>query len=99
MLRNARIVIELDAVIPNCEEVSIRVRKVGVRTPSFDVMVSSDGATWTQVGSASCRSSAWTRYDFTGDWDDVKYIGIQKPGTWWRPKLMGLDAVRAEGSS
>ena len=99
MSRNARIAIELEDVIPDCEEISIRVRKMGVRTPGFDVLVSSDGETWTQIGSASCSSSARTRYDFTGDWSDVKYIGIRKPGTWRRPKMMGMDAVRAEGLS
>ncbi len=99
MLRNARIAIELEDVIPECGKVSVSVRRAALRTPSFDVAVSSDGATWTQIGSASCSSSAWTRYDFTGDWSDVKYIGIRKPGTWRKPKMMGLDAVCAEGSS
>jgi len=99
MFRNARIAIELNETIPECEKVSVWVRRVAVRPPRFDVGVSSDGSTWTPIGSATCYSWRWQRFDFTDDWEDVKYIGIRKPGGRWRPKLMGLDAVCAEGSS
>ena len=97
--RNARIEIELDETIPECKNVSVWVRKVGFRLPSFEVDVSSDGSTWTQIGSGTCNSFRWIRFDFTtgGVGDNVKYIGIRKPGGRWRQKLMGLDAVRAEG--
>jgi len=97
--RNARIEIELDETIPECKNVSVWVRKVGFRLPSFEVDVSSDGSTWTQIGSGTCNSFRWTRFDFTtgGVGDNVKYIGIRKPGGRWRQKLMGLDAVRVEG--
>ena len=97
MRRNAKIAIELDETIPECTNVSVWVRRVACRPPSFDVGVSSDGVNWTPIGSETCYSWQWTRYDFTGDWDNVKYIGIRKPGGPWRPKLMGLDAVYAEG--
>lgn len=97
MRRNAKIAIELEETIPDCTKVSVWVRRVAVRPPSFDVGVSSNGVDWTVIGSETCTSWGWTRYDFTGDWDDVKYIGISKPGTPRKPKLMGLDAVRAEG--
>jgi len=97
MFRNAKIAIELEDTISNCEKVSVWVRRLGFRVPTFEVGVSSDGSTWTSIGTETCTSIAWTRYDFTGDWDNVKYIGIRKPGSPWRPKLMGLDAVYAEG--
>jgi hypothetical protein len=98
MFRNAKIAIELEDTIPECEKVSVWVRRVAIRPPTFEVGVSSDGSTWTTIGTETCTSRAWTRYDFTGDWDNVKYIGIRKTGgSFWRPKLMGLDAVSAEG--
>ncbi|HJH27880.1 MAG TPA: hypothetical protein C5S37_14220, partial [Methanophagales archaeon] len=96
MFRNAKIAIELNETIPECEKVSVWVRRVAVRPPTFDVGVSSDGKKWTPIGSATCYSWRWQRFDFTGDWDNVRYIGIKKPGDRWRPKLMGLDAVCAE---
>jgi hypothetical protein len=98
MRRNSRIAIELEETIPKCTKVSVWVRKVAWRAPSFEVGVSSDGENWTVIGDATCDSWQWQRFDFTndcGDWDDVKYIGIRKPGP--LPKLMGLDAVRAVG--
>jgi hypothetical protein len=97
MFRNAKIAIELEETISDCEKVSVWVRRVAARPPTFEVGVSSDGSTWTSIGTETCTSFAWTRYDFTGDWDNVKYIGIRKPGGFWIPRLMGLDAVSAEG--
>jgi hypothetical protein len=98
MFRNAKIAIELEDTISECEKVSVWVRRVAIRPPTFEVGVSSDGSTWTPIGTETCTSLIWTRYDFTGDWDNVKYIGIRKTGgSFWRPKLMGLDAVSAEG--
>ena len=97
MMRNAKIAIELEESIPECENVSVWVRRIARRAPTFEVYISSDGSTWMPVGSAACTSFAWTRYDFTGDWGDVKYISIRKTGGGWMPKLMGMDAVRAEG--
>ena len=38
----------------------------------------------------------WEDYDYDGDFDDVKYIRITKPGTRWKPRLMGLDSVYAK---
>jgi hypothetical protein len=38
----------------------------------------------------------WVDCDFDGDFGDVRYIKITKPGTWWKPRLMGLDAVYAK---
>ncbi len=99
MFRNAKIAIELEETISDCEKVSVWVRRVAVRPPTFEVGVSSDGSTWTSIGTETCTSIAWTRYDFTGDWDNVKYIGIRKLGGFWRPRLMGLDAVSAEGGN
>ena len=97
MRRDAKIAIELEETIQDCTKVSVWVRKVAVRAPSFKVGVSSNGVDWTEIGSETCTSCGWTRYDFTGNWADVNYIGISKPGTPRKPKLMGLDAVRAEG--
>ena len=96
LLRNARIAIELNRTIPACRNVSVWVRKVGFRPASFSVYVSPDGESWTAIGSETCDSRRWTQYDFKGDWGDVKYIGITKPGTWWKPRIMALDAVHAE---
>ena len=99
MRRNANIAIEMEETIPNCTTVSVWARKVALRNPGFDVYVSSDGTSWTEIGSATCNKWRWQRFDFTGDWEDVKYIEIRKPGSRWRPKLMGLDAVYAEGQN
>ncbi len=99
MLWNATIAIELEETIPECEKVSVWVRKVAVRPSTFEVDVSSDGTNWTTIGDARCYSWRWQRFDFTndsGNWEDVKYIKIAKPGSWRKPKLMGLDAVYAE---
>ncbi len=99
MFLNATIAIELEETIPECENVSVWVRRVAVRPPTFEVDVSSDGTNWTTIGDATCHSWGWQRFDFTndsGDWEDVKYIKIAKPGSWHKPKLMGLDAVYAE---
>ncbi len=96
LFRNAKIAIELEETVPACKDVSIWVRKVAVHPASFDVAVSSDGVSWTVIGSETCNSWMWTEYDFSGDWGDVKYIGITKPGTWWKPRIMALDAVYAE---
>ncbi|MCD6203575.1 MAG: PQQ-binding-like beta-propeller repeat protein, partial [Methanophagales archaeon] len=96
LLRNASIAIELNRTIPACRNVSVWVRKVGFRPASFSVYVSPDGKSWTVIGSETCDSRRWTQYDFKGDWGDVKYIGITKPGTWWKPRIMALDAVHAE---
>ena len=97
MYRNSEIAIELDDTIQECEKVSVWVRRFAFIPSSFDVAVSSDGENWTTVGSETCYSFRWTRYDFTGDWGNVKYIRIIKPGEPRRPKLMGLDAVYAVG--
>ena len=97
MFRTAKIAIELEDTIQDCEKVSVWVRRSGPKSPTFEVDVSSDGSTWTSIGAETCTSFGWTRYDFTFDWDNVKYIGIRKPGGFWRPGLMGLDAVSAEG--
>ena len=97
MYRDSEIAIELEDTIPECEKVSVWVRRFAFIPPSFDVAVSSDGENWTTIGSETCYSFRWTRYDFTGDWGNVKYIRIIKLGEPRRPKLMGLDAVYAEG--
>jgi hypothetical protein len=78
--------------------VSIQARKVAVRRPGFTVDVSSDGTSWTEIGSDTCKKLRWQRFDFEGNWEDVNYIRINKPGSPMRPKLMGLDAVYAEGA-
>ncbi|KAF5430976.1 PKD repeat-containing protein [Candidatus Methanophagaceae archaeon] len=102
MYRHARIAIKLEDTIPYCEKVSVRVRRVAGQAPKFTVEVSSDGKSWTKIGKKTCTSFGWTLYDFNGNWDNVKYIRITKPGSssrrWWQQlKLMGLDAVYAEG--
>jgi hypothetical protein len=97
MYRNAKIAIELEEVVPYCEKVSIWARRFGLRASTFDVAVSSDGDSWTQIGSATCPSATWTRYDFTDSWVNVRYIRIIKLGTPWTPG--GVDATCAEGGS
>jgi outer membrane protein assembly factor BamB len=94
--RNARIAIELEETIPSCKNVSVRVVRLGFRTVNFDVAVSSDGTNWDTIGSGTCGSwMTWTDCDLSGDFGDVRYIKITKPGTFRKPRLMGLDAVYA----
>ncbi|MFV9678054.1 MAG: CARDB domain-containing protein, partial [Methanosarcinales archaeon] len=102
MYRNAKIVITLEDSIPNCEKVSVWARRVAGQAPKFTVEISSDGKSWTEIGTETCNSFGWTQYDFNGNGQDVKYIRITKHGSssrgWWQQlKLMGLDAVYAEG--
>ena len=99
MFRNSSIAIPLKETIPECEKVSVWVRRAGLHLPTFEVFVSSDGKDWTLIGTETCTSPKWTRFDFTGNWDDVKYIEILKDGTRKRPRKMHLDAVHAEGWS
>ncbi|MEA1945292.1 MAG: CARDB domain-containing protein, partial [Euryarchaeota archaeon] len=96
LFRNAKIAIELEETLPACKNVSVWVRKVGFRTVNFDVAISSDGVSWTTIGSETCNSRRWTEYDFSGDFGDVRYIKVTKPGTWWKPRIVGLDAVYAK---
>jgi len=102
MYKNAKIVIKLEDTIPNCEKVSVWVRRVAGQAPKFTVEVSSDGKNWTKIGAETCTSFGWTLYGFNVNEEDVKYIRITKPGSssrrWWQQlKLMGLDAVYAGG--
>ncbi len=88
----------VDMVI-GCNEVSIWAAKVGCGSPRFSVYVSADGANWTEVGSVSCSSSPWwplcyARYDFNGDFGDVKYVKVSRGGPLWSWLL--LDAARAK---
>lgn len=96
LTRKARIAIELEETVPGCNNVSVWVRKLAVRKVKFDVYVSSDGTDWTKIGSETCKFGWWKRYDFSGEFGDVRYIAIKKPGTWWKPRIMGLDAVYAK---
>ena len=97
LFRNAKIVIELEETIPACKDVTVRVSRLGFRTVNFDVAVSPDGTNWIKIGSESINSwMTWEDYDFNGDFGDVKYIKITKPGTRWKPRIMGLDAVYAK---
>ena len=96
LLRNAMIAIELEETVPACKNVSVRVVRLGFRTVNFDVAVSSDGTNWDTIGSGTINSwMTWEDYGFSGDFGDVRYIRITKPGTFWKPRLMGLDAVYA----
>ncbi|KAF5411963.1 MAG: hypothetical protein C5S38_08865 [Candidatus Methanophagaceae archaeon] len=102
MYRNSKIAIKLEDTIPNCERVSVWVRRVAGQAPKFTVAVSSDGKSWTKIGTETCTSFGWALYDFNANGEDVKYIRITKHGSssrrWWQQlKLMGLDAVYAEG--
>jgi subtilase family serine protease len=97
LFRNAKIAIELEETVPVCNEVSVRVVRLGFRSVNFDVEVSSNGNNWNTIGSETINSwMTWEDYDFNGDFGDVKYIRITKPGTRWKPRLMGLDSVYAE---
>jgi len=102
MYRNAKIAIELEETIQNCKKVSVWVRRVAGQASKFTMEVSSDGESWTKIGTETCTSFGWTLYDFNANEEDVKYIRITKPGSssrrWWQQlKLMGLDAAYAEG--
>ena len=96
LFRNAKVAIELEEMIPACKDVSVWVRNIGFRTVNLDVAVSPDGTSWTTIGSDTCNTRRWTGYDFNGDFGDVRYIKVTKSGVWWKPGLMGLDAVYAK---
>ncbi|CAD7767872.1 hypothetical protein FHEFKHOI_00015 [Candidatus Methanoperedenaceae archaeon GB50] len=96
MLGNSQIEIELDKTVPECKDITIRTTKITFQPVEFNVAVSSDGVTWRSIGSERCDNWGWTEYSFNGNFGDVKYIQITKPGSFWRPKIMGLDAVHAK---
>ena len=98
MLRRGRIGggigIELEDMVADCSKVSIWAAKRGRRAPSFKVYVSADGSHWTYIGSGKCTSTGYTRYDFSGDFGEVKYVGVKRDNK--RFAVILLDAVMAE---
>lgn len=95
MLRRGWIDIELKDVVTDCNQVSVWVAKRGWRSPGFKVYVSADGSSWTKVESGSCTTGSYTRYEFGGDFGDVKYVKVKRNGA-GRWSVMLLDAVMAE---
>ena len=95
MLRRGWVDIELEDVVTDCNEVSIWARRAGWGFPRFDVYVSADGSSWIDVGSGSCTSKGYTRYDFSGDFGDVEYVKVRRNGS-GRWSMMMLDAVVGE---
>ena len=93
MLRGGRISIELEDMVTDCSDVSIWAAKRGWRSPRFTVYVSADGSNWTYIGGARCTSRRYVRYDFGGDFGEVKYIGVRRAGQW---SVLLLDAAWAK---
>jgi hypothetical protein len=97
LYRNAKIAIELEETVPACKNVSVWVTQLGFYPVYFEVAVSADGSNWNTIGSETCNTMwVWTQYDFDGEFGDMRYIKITKPGSRWPPKFMGLDAVYAK---
>ncbi len=97
LYRNAKIAIELEETVSACKNVSVWVTQLGFYPVYFEVAVSVDGSNWDIIGSETCNTMwVWTQYDFDGEFGDVRYIKITKPGSRRPPKFMGLDAVYAK---
>ena len=96
MLRRGWIDIELGDMVTGCNDISIWAAKGGWGFPSFNVHVSTDGSTWTYIGSGKCTSGNYAHYDFSGDFGDVRYIKVKRNGS-GRWSVMLLDAVWAKG--
>ena len=89
-------IIKLESTVTDCEKISIWVAKWGRWSPLFKVYVSSDGSSWQHIGNSKSRSADYTRYDFTGSFQDVKYVKVERTGSGrWSPFF--LDAVYAKG--
>ena len=94
MFRHGWVSIRLEGLVTNCSDISIWAAKRGWRSPYFKVYASSDGGNWIYVGSGSCTSKEYTRYDFGGSFGDVEYIKVKLGSRW---SIMLLDAVWAKG--
>ena len=96
MRRGGWLSIELRGMLTGCTDISIWAAKGGGKFPGFNVYVSADGSSWTQVGSGKCTSRSYTRYDFSGAFGDVQYIKVSHDGS--RSAKMLLDAVLARAT-
>jgi len=91
--KRGRISIELEDTVTDCSSVSIWAARRGWGPLRFSVYVSPDGDNWICAGSARCVSGGYKRYDFSGDFAEVKYVRVKHGGSWWSAIL--LDAVKA----
>lgn len=89
-------IIELESMVPDCEKISIWAANWGWWSSLFKVYASPDGISWQYIGDGKCTSSDYIRYDFSGSFQDVKYIMVTRTNSGgWAPML--LDAVYAKG--
>ena len=95
MLCRGWIDVELEDMVTDCSEVSIWAAKRGRRSLRFNVYVSADDSAWIHIGSGKCTSRSYARYDFSGDFGEVKYIKVKRNGL-DRWSVMVLDAVMGE---
>lgn len=96
MHRRGWISIELEDTVMDCSHVSLWLAKIGRRDPGFKVYISTDGSNWTYIGNDRCTTGSYTQYDFSGDFNEVKYIKIKRNGS-GRWSWLLIDAVRAKG--
>ena len=96
ILYHGWIIVELESEVHDCNQISIWAANLAWWSPLFKVYTSMDGISWHYIGNDECRSNKFARYDFTGSFENVKYIKITRTGSGkWSPVL--LDAVYAKG--
>ena len=96
IFRRGWVTIELENTVVDSTRVSIWAARWGWKPPHFKVYASADGSDWQYIGNGKCQSVRYTRFDFNGNFGDVRYIKVERNQMWaW--STMALDAVWVKG--
>jgi len=96
ILSRGWISLALESTITDCRSISIWLAKSSWGSARFNVYASPDGSNWTYVGDGSCTSGSYARHDFSGTYGEVRYVRVERGGSWsW--SILLLDAVYAKG--
>ncbi len=98
IFHNGWISIGLSGVINSTSVISIRADSQGWHNSHIKVYVSADGKKWKPAGNVNDmtdRGDSFRRYDFNGNFGNIKYIRVNRGGGQW--SFLRLDAVYAKG--
>ena len=96
MFMRGWISIELEGIVVDCSNISVWLAKRGWQSSRFNVYISSDSINWAYVGGGTCKSRGYIRYDFSGAFNGIKYIKVERD-RYWSWSIISLDAVWAKG--
>jgi hypothetical protein len=94
MLRNGRIDIKLGKTVAAADTVSVWAANVGWPHSTMKVYLSADGKAWDYIANEKISALNFNKYDFSGDFGDVRYIRIIHSGG---ITILLLDAVCVKG--